>query len=71
MTMEEKAIMRTGGPDPVILLVHQEEEQEDCKIVPHEECHQVTVQLPKVQEKQVQQIICEEELEKENKVEHL
>jgi len=46
-----------------------EKEVEDCKIVPHEECHQVTVQLPKVQDKQVQQIVCEEELEKENEVE--
>merc|ERR1712218_562794 len=38
-----------------------EKEVEECEIVPHEECHQVTVELPKLQDKQVQQIVCDQE----------
>merc|ERR1719325_127382 len=40
-----------------------EKEVEECEIVPHEECHQVTVELPKLQDKQVQQIVCDQENE--------
>merc|ERR1711910_152169 len=43
-----------------------EKEVEECEIVPHEECHQVTVELPKLQDKQVQQIVCDEENEIED-----
>jgi len=39
---------------------------EECEIVPHEECHQVTVDLPRLQDKQVQQIVCDEENEIED-----
>merc|ERR1712183_923441 len=35
-------------------------------IVPHEECHQVTVELPRLQDKQVQQIVCDQENEIED-----
>merc|ERR1712228_416772 len=42
------------------------EEVEECEIVPHEECHQVTVELPKLQDKQVQQIVCDQENEIED-----
>merc|ERR1711936_179718 len=45
-----------------------EKEVEECEIVPHEECHQVTVELPKLQDKQVQQIVCDEENEIEDSV---
>merc|ERR1712013_557868 len=45
-----------------------EKEVEECEIVPHEECHQVTVDLPRVQDKQVQQIFCDEENEIEDSV---
>merc|ERR1712217_551080 len=45
-----------------------EKEVEDCEIVPHEECHQVTVDLPRLQDKQVQQIVCDEENEIEDSV---
>merc|ERR1711988_1338315 len=38
------------------------------EIVPHEECHQVTVDLPRLQDKQVQQIVCDEENEIEDSV---
>merc|ERR1711922_50736 len=41
---------------------------EECEIVPHEECHQVTVDLPRLQDKQVQQIVCDEENEIEDSV---
>ena len=41
-------------------------EVEECEIVPHEECHQVTVDLPRLQDKQVQQIVCDEENEIED-----
>merc|ERR1712211_143502 len=44
----------------------EEEEVEECEIVPHEECHQVTVDLPRLQDKQVQQIVCDEENEIED-----
>merc|ERR1712233_158617 len=37
-----------------------------CEIVPHEECHQVTVELPSLQDKQVQQIVCDQENEIED-----
>merc|ERR1712038_1801965 len=40
-----------------------EKEVEECEIVPHEECHQVTVELPKLRDKQVQQIVCDQENE--------
>merc|ERR1712233_226357 len=40
-----------------------EKEVEECEIVPHEECHQVTVELPRLQDKQVQQIVCDQENE--------
>merc|ERR1712062_20745 len=43
-----------------------EKEVEECEIVPHEECHQVTVELPKLQDKQVQQIVCDQENEIED-----
>merc|ERR1719264_1954834 len=43
-----------------------EKEVEDCEIVPHEECHQVTVELPRLQDKQVQQIVCDQENEIED-----
>merc|ERR1711974_480944 len=43
-----------------------EKEVEECEIVPHEECHQVTVELPKPQDKQVQQIVCDQENEIED-----
>merc|ERR1711936_900619 len=43
-----------------------ENEVEECEIVPHEECHQVTVELPRLQDKQVQQIVCDEENVLEN-----
>merc|ERR1712107_749727 len=43
-------------------------EVEECEIVPHEECHQVTVDLPRLQDKQVQQIVCDEENEIEDSV---
>merc|ERR1711872_290992 len=43
-------------------------EVEECEIVPHEERHQVTVDLPKLQDKQVQQIVCDEENEIEDSV---
>ena len=43
-----------------------EKEVEECEIVPHEECHQVTVDLPRLQDKQVQQIVCDEENEIED-----
>merc|ERR1712241_672428 len=39
---------------------------EECEIVPHEECHQVNVELPKLQDKQVQQIVCDQENEIED-----
>merc|ERR1712241_792968 len=39
---------------------------EECEIVPHEECHQATVELPKLQDKQVQQIVCDQENEIED-----
>merc|ERR1719458_2492863 len=39
---------------------------EECEIVPHEECHQVTVELPRLQDKQVQQIVCDQENEIED-----
>merc|ERR1719328_210626 len=42
------------------------DEVEECEIVPHEECHQVTVDLPRLQDKQVQQIVCDEENEIED-----
>jgi len=45
-----------------------EKEVEECEIVPHEECHQVTVDLPRLQDKQVQQIVCDEENEIEDSV---
>merc|ERR1711990_788827 len=45
-----------------------EKEVEECEIVPHEECHQVTVDLPRMQDKQVQQIVCDEENEIEDSV---
>merc|ERR1711922_94397 len=45
-----------------------EREVEECEIVPHEECHQVTVDLPRLQDKQVQQIVCDEENEIEDSV---
>merc|ERR1712013_253716 len=45
-----------------------EKEVEECEIVPHEECHQVTVDLPRLQDKQVQQIFCDEENEIEDLV---
>merc|ERR1712013_736494 len=45
-----------------------EKEVEECEIVPHEECHQVTVDLPRLQDKQVQQIFCDEENEIEDSV---
>merc|ERR1712061_273397 len=45
-----------------------EKEVEECEIVPHEECHQVTVDLPRLQDKQVQQIVCDEENEIEDAV---
>merc|ERR1712088_1201688 len=45
-----------------------EKEGEECEIVPHEECHQVTVELPKLQDKQVQQIVCDQENEIEDSV---
>merc|ERR1711872_586874 len=41
-------------------------EVEECVIVPHEECHQVTVDLPTLQDKQVQQIVCDQENEIED-----
>merc|ERR1712193_407806 len=44
----------------------EEKEVEECEIVPHEECHQVTVDLPKLQDKQVQQIVCDQENEIED-----
>jgi len=43
-----------------------EKEVEECEIVPHEECHQVTVELPSLQDKQVQQIVCDQENEIED-----
>ena len=43
-----------------------ENEVEECEIVPHEECHQVTVELPSLQDKQVQQIVCDQENEIED-----
>merc|ERR1711934_212758 len=43
-----------------------EKEGEECEIVPHEECHQVTVELPRLQDKQVQQIVCDQENEIED-----
>merc|ERR1712218_693334 len=43
-----------------------EKEVEECEIVPHEECHQVTVELPKLQDKQIQQIVCDQENEIED-----
>jgi len=43
-----------------------EKEVEECEIVPHEECHQVTVELPRLQDKQVQQIVCDQENEIED-----
>merc|ERR1719330_2221382 len=43
-----------------------EKEVESCEIVPHEECHQVTVELPRLQDKQVQQIVCDQENEIED-----
>merc|ERR1712212_253306 len=43
-----------------------EKEGEECEIVPHEECHQVTVELPSLQDKQVQQIVCDQENEIED-----
>merc|ERR1712217_331229 len=45
-----------------------EKEVEECEIVPHEECHQVTVDLPRLQDKQVQQIVCDEGNEIEDSV---
>merc|ERR1711934_712976 len=42
------------------------EEVEECEIVPHEECHQVPVELPSLQDKQVQQIVCDQENEIED-----
>merc|ERR1712186_161623 len=45
-----------------------EKEGEECEIVPHEERHQVTVDLPRMQDKQVQQIVCDEENEIEDSV---
>jgi len=44
----------------------EEKEVEECEIVPHEECHQVTVELPSLQDKQVQQIVCDQENEIED-----
>merc|ERR1712062_288740 len=44
----------------------EEKEVEECEIVPHEECHQVTVELPSLQDKQVQQIVCDQENEVED-----
>merc|ERR1711971_1254844 len=43
-----------------------EKEVEECEIVPHEECHQVTVELPRLQDKQGQQIVCDQENEIED-----
>merc|ERR1719330_911794 len=43
-----------------------EKEVEEREIVPHEECHQVTVELPRLQDKQVQQIVCDQENEIED-----
>merc|ERR1712165_516722 len=44
----------------------EEKEVEECEIVPHEECQQVTVELPSLQDKQVQQIVCDQENEIED-----
>merc|ERR1719412_1623106 len=44
----------------------EEKGVEECEIVPHEECHQVTVELPSLQDKQVQQIVCDQENEIED-----
>merc|ERR1712233_119334 len=44
----------------------EEKEVEECEIVPHEECHQVTWELPSLQDKQVQQIVCDQENEIED-----
>merc|ERR1712212_49228 len=44
----------------------EEKQVEECEIVPHEECHQVTVELPSLQDKQVQQIVCDQENEIED-----
>merc|ERR1719412_420991 len=44
----------------------EEKEVEECEIVPHEECHQVTFELPSLQDKQVQQIVCDQENEIED-----
>merc|ERR1712008_274381 len=43
-----------------------EKEVGECEIVPHEECHHVTVELPRLQDKQVQQIVCDQENEIED-----
>merc|ERR1712008_277035 len=43
-----------------------EKEVGECEIVPHEECHHVTVELPRLQDKQLQQIVCDQENEIED-----
>merc|ERR1712126_587815 len=40
-----------------------EKEVEDCEIVPHEECHKVTMETPRIEDKKVQQLVCDEDNE--------
>lgn len=44
----------------------EEHEAEDCQILPQENCHQVTVEQPRLQDRQLQQIVCDQENEVES-----
>merc|ERR1712115_742884 len=41
----------------------EEKEVEDCEIVPHEECHKVTMETPRIEDKKVQQLVCDQDNE--------
>jgi len=43
----------------------EEREVEECEIVPHEECHQVVVESPRLEDRQLQQIVCDQDNEVE------
>merc|ERR1711962_728952 len=58
--VKEETCQEEGGD---VIEECEEKEVEDCEIVPHEECHKVTMETPRIEDKKVQQLVCDQDNE--------